>query len=43
MAAGTLYRPLGSDRSAIGAYASSQILDHPEAYAAEAAQSKSHG
>jgi L-alanine-DL-glutamate epimerase-like enolase superfamily enzyme len=38
-----LYRLLGSDRSAIGAYASSQILDHREAYVAEAAQFKSHG
>ncbi|MBO0763824.1 MAG: mandelate racemase [Hyphomicrobiaceae bacterium] len=38
-----LYRLLGSDRSAIPAYASSQILGSREAYAGEAAQFKSHG
>src|SRR5262245_352139 len=38
-----LYRLLGSDRSAIGAYASSQILDNREAYAHEAAQFKAAG
>jgi L-alanine-DL-glutamate epimerase-like enolase superfamily enzyme len=38
-----LYRLLGSDRSSIRAYASSQILDSREAYAAEAAQFKSEG
>ena len=38
-----LYRLLGSDRSAIGAYASSQILDSRDAYAGEAAAFKSHG
>lgn len=38
-----LNRLLGSDRSALGAYASSQILDSRDAYAGEAAQFKSHG
>ena len=38
-----LYKLLGSDRSAIPAYASSQILDSREAYAGEAAQFKSRG
>ena len=38
-----LFRLLGSDRSAIGAYASSQILDSRDAYAGEAAAFKSHG
>jgi L-alanine-DL-glutamate epimerase-like enolase superfamily enzyme len=38
-----LYRLLGSDRSAIAAYASSQILDSREAYAGEAAQFKAEG
>jgi L-alanine-DL-glutamate epimerase-like enolase superfamily enzyme len=38
-----LYRLLGSDRSAIAAYASSQILENREAYAAESAQFKAEG
>jgi len=38
-----LYKLLGSDRSAIAAYASSQILTSREEYAGEAAQFKSHG
>src|SRR5512145_2821302 len=38
-----LYRLLGSDRSAIPAYASSQMLGSREEYAGEAAQYKSHG
>ncbi len=38
-----LYRLFGGGRSAIGAYASSQILDDPAAYAAEAMQFKGEG
>src|SRR5437660_4906961 len=38
-----LYRLLGGGRAAIGAYASSQMLDSREAYAAEAAQFKADG
>ena len=38
-----LYRLLGSERSAIPAYASSQILGSREEYAGQAAQFKSHG
>jgi L-alanine-DL-glutamate epimerase-like enolase superfamily enzyme len=38
-----LYRFLGSDRSAIPAYASSQMLGSREEYAGQAAQFKSHG
>jgi L-alanine-DL-glutamate epimerase-like enolase superfamily enzyme len=38
-----LYRFLGGGRSAIGAYASSQILESREAYAAEAAQFRADG
>jgi L-alanine-DL-glutamate epimerase-like enolase superfamily enzyme len=38
-----LYRLLGSDRSAIPAYASSQMLGSREEYAGQAAQFKSHG
>ncbi len=38
-----LYKFLGAGRNAIGAYASSQILDSREAYAAEAAQFKADG
>jgi L-alanine-DL-glutamate epimerase-like enolase superfamily enzyme len=38
-----LYAFLGSDRSAIGAYASSQVLDSAAAYAAEAAQYRADG
>jgi L-alanine-DL-glutamate epimerase-like enolase superfamily enzyme len=38
-----LYKFLGGGRSAIGAYASSQVLDNPEAYAAEAAAFKADG
>jgi L-alanine-DL-glutamate epimerase-like enolase superfamily enzyme len=38
-----LYKLFGSDRSAIPAYASSQILGSREEYAGEAAQFKSHG
>jgi L-alanine-DL-glutamate epimerase-like enolase superfamily enzyme len=38
-----LYKLLGTDRSSIAAYASSQILESREAYAGEAAQFKSEG
>jgi len=38
-----LYRLLGGGRSAIGAYASSQMLDSRDAYAAEAARFKADG
>ena len=38
-----LYRYLGGGRGAIGAYASSQMLESREAYAAEAAQFKADG
>jgi L-alanine-DL-glutamate epimerase-like enolase superfamily enzyme len=38
-----LYRLLGGGRAAIGAYASSQMLDSREAYAAEAARFKAEG
>ena len=38
-----LYKFLGGGRSAIGAYASSQVLDSPQAYAEEAAQFKADG
>src|SRR4029079_148907 len=38
-----LYKLLGGGRSAIGAYASSQILDSREAYAEEAQQFKADG
>lgn len=38
-----LYKFLGGGRSAIGAYASSQILDGTQAYAGEAAQFKADG
>jgi len=38
-----LYRYLGGGRAAIGAYASSQMLDSREAYAAEAAQFRADG
>ena len=38
-----LYQLLGGGRSAIGAYASSQVLDGTQAYAGEAAQFKADG
>ncbi len=38
-----LYKLLGTDRSSIAAYASSQILDNREAYARQAAQFKAEG
>jgi L-alanine-DL-glutamate epimerase-like enolase superfamily enzyme len=38
-----LYRLLGGGRSSIGAYASSQILESPQAYADEAARFKADG
>ena len=38
-----LYKFLGGGRSAIGAYASSQVLESPQAYAEEAQQFKADG